>query len=112
MLGRLKDLFDPFAPYPARTPPDRYWPFMRMYLAPLKRPMVFAAFMGLVVAAVETGMIYYAGRIVDLLARNAEGPEALWSRHGLELAGVALLVLAILYERRVKGFLPQLREWR
>ncbi|HBP22329.1 MAG TPA: hypothetical protein DEA08_31670, partial [Planctomycetes bacterium] len=26
--------------------------------------------------------------------------------------GVALLVLAILYERRVKGFLPQLREWR
>ena len=93
MLGRLKDLFDPFAPYPARTPPDRYWPFMRMYLAPLKRPMVFAAFMGLVVAAVETGMIYYVGRIVDLLARNAEGPEALWSRHGLELAGVALLVL-------------------
>lgn len=26
--------------------------------------------------------------------------------------GAALLVLAILYERRVKGFLPQLREWR
>ncbi|MBL4846260.1 MAG: hypothetical protein JKY65_12085 [Planctomycetes bacterium] len=25
--------------------------------------------------------------------------------------GIALLILAILYERRIKGFLPQLREW-
>ena len=97
LLRRLRDLADPFAAYEATTPPDRYWPFMWSMLAPLKRPMLAAAGLGMCVAVIETSLIWYAGRLVDMLAQVAavEGAEALWSLRGLELALVALLILTV-----------------
>ncbi|MGM0585518.1 MAG: ABC transporter transmembrane domain-containing protein, partial [Pseudomonadota bacterium] len=97
MLRRLRDMADPFAPYEAATPPGRYWAFMRAHLEPLRGLMLAVVGLGLLVAAIETGLIYYAGRVVDMLAATAEeaGPQALWSLRGLELAGIALFILLL-----------------
>jgi ATP-binding cassette subfamily B multidrug efflux pump len=43
------------------------------------------------VALVEVGLIYYAGRVVDLMAETT--PDQIWTSHGWELLGIALFVL-------------------
>ncbi|HKK37737.1 MAG TPA: ABC transporter ATP-binding protein [Paracoccaceae bacterium] len=96
-LRRIEDLSDPFADYEAKTPPGRYAAFMWTFLKPITPIMLGAIGMGLMVALIETGLIHYAGRVVDMLAEAAEtaGPEALWSLRGLELLGIALFVLLL-----------------
>ena len=99
MFRRFESLADPFAEDPASraVPPARLGPFLAWALRPMRRVIALAALAGLLVAGFETGLIFYAGRIVDLLADTAEagGPAALWSLHGAELALVALAILAI-----------------
>ncbi|MFO7854189.1 MAG: ABC transporter ATP-binding protein [Paracoccaceae bacterium] len=96
-LRRIEDLSDPFAGYEAKTPPARYAAFMWSFLKPITPIMLGAIGTGLIVALIETGLIHYAGRVVDLMAEAAEtaGPEALWSLRGLELLGIALFVLLL-----------------
>ncbi len=92
MLRYFESLVDPYEPYPETdAPPDRLWPFLKSYLWPMRRIMVWAAVSIFAVAAVEIALIWYAGRLVDLLAAT-EGP-AFWSRHGFELALVAVFIL-------------------
>jgi len=73
------------------TPPDRFWPFVFDHLRPFRKLLCVVAVMSLLVALAETGLIFYAGRLVDLMA--ASGPETFLSLHGLELAVVVLLIL-------------------
>ncbi len=94
MFRWLRDRVDPFTPYEDGTPPARYWPFMVAHLRPLRGPMLAVVLLGVVVAAIETGLVHYAGRVVDLLDASG-GPEALWSLHGLELALAALGILLL-----------------
>ena len=95
MFRSFESLTDPFAPAPDEgvraAPPDRLWRFLIWQLVPFRRVLAWIALSGLIVALVETGLIYYAGRVVDILA--TAGPAAFWGRHGAELAGVALLIL-------------------
>ena len=87
-------LVDPFPENdPPRTPPARFWPFMLYHLRPFRVVVAGTTVMGLAVALVETGLIFYAGHVVDLL--NASGPEGFWGRHGLELLLIALFVLLL-----------------
>lgn len=97
MFRRFESLGDPFAAYAEGAPPNRYWPFVWSHIRELKGVMAAVIGVGLLVATIETGLIYYAGRVVDLLAETAEaaGPAALWSLHGLELAMAAVLVLMV-----------------
>ncbi|MEO1686385.1 MAG: ABC transporter ATP-binding protein, partial [Pseudomonadota bacterium] len=97
MFRRFESLGDPFAAFAEGAPPNRYWPFVWSHIRELKGVMAAVIGVGLLVAIIETGLIYYAGRVVDLLAETAEaaGPEALWSLHGLELALAAVLVLMV-----------------
>ena len=73
------------------TPPARLWPFLRDYLRPARGVMVWTVLSILLVAVVEIWLIWYAGRIVDVLGDTA--PAEVWARHGMELAGVALFIL-------------------
>ncbi len=88
---------DPFAPDGGATPPDRYMAFMREYLRPMRKVMAGIILVGLSVALIETGLIYYAGRIVDMLAETGatRGPQALWSARGAELLGLAAFILML-----------------
>jgi ATP-binding cassette subfamily B multidrug efflux pump len=46
--------------------------------------------MSVIVAAIEIGLIYYMGRVVDLLTGD---PAEVWDRHGTELIALAVFVL-------------------
>lgn len=96
MLTRLfrwfEDLVDPFAPY-AETdrPPTRLAPFLRAYAQPFRGVLRAALVLSVVVAAVEVGLIYVMGALVDLL--GAAERASFWADHGLLLLGLALFVL-------------------
>ncbi|MFD2738384.1 ABC transporter ATP-binding protein [Sulfitobacter aestuarii] len=93
MFHFFENLVDPYVDYPQQDrPPRRLWAFFREYSVPFKRVFVLAGTMSIVVAAIEIGLIYYLGRIVDLLST---GSAEMWERHGTELILVALFVLLI-----------------
>ena len=93
MFRYFENLVDPYCDYPEQdTPPTRLWPFMRDYCRPFTRIFIWTALMSLVVAAVEIGLIYYMGRMVDYFG---EGPQQAWANYGTELILVALFILFI-----------------
>ncbi len=90
MFRYLESFIDPFKRVET-TPPDRLWPYLLDNLKPFRGVLAAVSAMSLSVALIETGLIYYAGRLVDLMA--ASGPESFSARHGIELAVVVLLIL-------------------
>jgi ATP-binding cassette, subfamily B, multidrug efflux pump len=90
---RFERLVDPFASVPEGTPPDRLWPFLREALWPYRRVIALLFVTGLAVALMETGLIFYSGRVIDLMAEA--GPDALVALHGVELALAVLLILLL-----------------
>ena len=94
MMRFFENLVDPYVPYrETDTPPTRLWPFLWDLSQPFKRIFAFAAFTSVLVAMVEIGLIFYMGRLVDLLSDQT--PAQVWQAHGTELivAGVFVLVL-------------------
>lgn len=83
MFRFFENLVDPYVPYEEKDqPPTKLWPFLRDYAQPFKRVFAWTAFLSVVVAAIEIGLISYMGRVVDLLT----GPPAqVWQDHGTEL---------------------------
>lgn len=91
MFRYFENLVDPFVAYKETdTPPTRLWPFMLDYSQPFMRVFFWAGLISVVVAAVEVGLIYYMGRVVDLLSGT---PTEVWQDHGTELILLALFVL-------------------
>ena len=85
VLRHFENLVDPYTPYtPTDTPPRKLWPFLRQYMGPFKKVFAVTAVMSIVVAFVEVGLLWYLGRVVDLLEQT--GPAAFWETHGLEMA--------------------------
>ncbi len=76
MFKFFETLVDPFAPFDEATPPKTLWPHLKTHLGPFRWVMFWMAFAGVLVANVETGLIFYTGRVVDLM--NATGAEAFW----------------------------------
>ena len=93
MFRLFESLVDAFQPVHEPNPPDRFWAYIRSQMQPYRRLLGVVAFTGIGVAAVETGLIYYAGRLVDLLA--AADPGTFWQDHGMELALVVLAILLV-----------------
>jgi len=92
MLRYFESLVDPYVPYSERdTPPARLWPFLRAYLRPARKVMGWTLLDVFAVAVLEVWLIWYAGRLVDVLGETP--PAEVWVRHGLELGLVALFIL-------------------
>ncbi|MEX0348356.1 MAG: ABC transporter ATP-binding protein [Paracoccaceae bacterium] len=93
MFRYFENLVDPFVSY-AETdrPPRKLWPFMLDYSQPFLRVFVLTALISVVVAAIEIGLIYYMGRVVDLLS---DDPQQVWADHGTELILVAAFILLL-----------------
>ncbi|WP_375229411.1 ABC transporter ATP-binding protein [Roseobacter sp. S98] len=93
MFRFFERLVDPYTSYTETDhPPQKLWPFLWEYSQPFKRVFFWAALMSVIVAAIEVGLIFYMGRVVDLL----EGEPALvWSTYGTELILVALGIIFI-----------------
>ena len=94
ILQRFERLVDPYVPY-AETdrPPQRLLPFLRQYAGPFRGVFIAAAAMSVVVAFIEVGLLWYLGRVVDLL--EATGPAGFWAAHGWEMAAAAAFVLLL-----------------
>ncbi|CUH40719.1 Putative multidrug export ATP-binding/permease protein [Jannaschia seosinensis] len=92
MFRFFESLVDPYAHQAeGDTPPSRLWPFLRDYSRPFKRVFAYAAAAAVTVAVVEIWLIFYMGRLVDLL--SASTPGAFLADHGWELVLVALFIL-------------------
>ncbi len=93
MFRYFENLVDPFVAYDETdTPPTRLWPFMLDYSRPFMRVFFWTALLSIVVAAVEIGLIYYMGRVVDLLGGS---PAQVWQDHGTEFLLIAAFVLLL-----------------
>ena len=91
MFKFFENLVDPYCAYTEKdNPPTRLWPFMRDYSVPFRKVFAVTALMSVVVAAIEIWLIYYMGRVVDILS---EDPQEVWQDHGVELIAVALFIL-------------------
>ena len=91
MYKIFESLIDPFARFQEETPPKTLWAYLKTQYGPFRKWMVVMALSGVVVALMETGLIFYSGRVIDLLSANT--PESLKANHGLELMVAALLIL-------------------
>jgi ATP-binding cassette subfamily B multidrug efflux pump len=93
MFRFFENLVDPYVDYPEQnTPPTRLWPFFRDYSKPFKKVFVLTGIMSIIVAAIEIGLIYYMGRLVDLMKGS---PAEIWQTYGTEFILVALFILIL-----------------
>jgi ATP-binding cassette, subfamily B, multidrug efflux pump len=90
----FESLVDPYVDHEATDrPPNRLWPFMWNYAQPFKKVFAVSALMSVVTAAIEIWLIWYLGRIIDLLSRGT--PAEVWAANRTELLLVAGFILLI-----------------
>ncbi len=90
MYRLFENLVDPFQDHDATTPPKTLWAYVMTQMHPFRRLVPVMALTGLLVALFEAWMIFYAGRLIDIMTEA--GPAAFWGDHALELIIVAALV--------------------
>lgn len=94
MFRFFENLVDPYVAHPQQDRPPRHlWPFLWNYSQPFKGLFAVTAIMSIVVATVEIGLIWYMGRVVDVLTEGE--PTTIWSEYGLEFALAAGFILLI-----------------
>lgn len=78
----------------ASTPPSsKVWQYLKSHIPPLKVVLLLSLCFTVLTASIEVWLISYAGRLIDTLA--ATSPAEIWQQHGLELAGVAIVLLLL-----------------
>ncbi len=94
MFRFFENLVDPYSDYPETdSPPRNLAAFMLDYSRPFRRVFAVAAFLSVVIALLEVGLIFYMGRVVDMLA--ATGPDRVWQLYGTELLLAAGFILIV-----------------
>ncbi len=94
MLRFFERLVDPYGPYPENdTPPRRLWPFLLTFARPFRAVFAATALMSVVVATIEIGLIWYMGRVVDVLSNGS--PQEVWEAYGTELILAAVFILVL-----------------
>jgi len=94
MFRFFETLVDPYQPYPqADTPPRGLWPFLREYVLPFRKVFAVTALVSLLVASGDIALIWYVGRLVDLLTTGA--PAEVLASHGWEFVTVALIIALV-----------------
>ncbi|GAA3859639.1 ABC transporter ATP-binding protein [Celeribacter arenosi] len=120
MFRYFEKLVDPFAPRPRTKPPATYMAFLREEIAPFRRVVPFLIAAGVLIAAIETGLIFYGGYLIDVMSES--GPDTFLSRHGFILLLVALGVVFLrpfaigvqhlLLEQTLAGNVQEQVRWR
>lgn len=93
MFRYFENLVDPYAPYPEKNhPPQTLLRFMLDYAQPFKRVFWVTGILSVMVAAVEIGLIWVMGWIVDALQGD---PAQFWDDHGLVMIGLVVFILIL-----------------
>ncbi|MBB4955256.1 ATP-binding cassette subfamily B multidrug efflux pump [Agrobacterium vitis] len=97
VLRLFESWTNPFAEPADLRPPDQAWKFVWFYVGQAKLAFFAMALFGGAVAAMEASMFWFVGRLVDLLdtVPKGSGWQGLFALHGLELAGIALVVVVV-----------------
>ncbi|MCB2115862.1 MAG: ABC transporter ATP-binding protein [Rhodobacteraceae bacterium] len=94
MFRFFETLVDPYTPYEEKdAPPQRLLPFLWDYARPFRMVFALTAVLKMAVALAEVALVWYVGRLVDLLA--SASPEAVMRDHGVEFVVAALFVLLL-----------------
>ncbi|BDW87188.1 ABC transporter ATP-binding protein [Roseicyclus marinus] len=94
MFRFFENLVDPYTAYSETdAPPRRLWPFLWEYSQPFKGVFALTALMSVIVAVVEVGLIWYMGRVVDLMSTG--DPSSVLASHGWELIVAAIFILTL-----------------
>lgn len=120
MFHFFESRIDPFAHTPGGPPPGTVGGFIRSQLRPYRRWLPWLALVGLIAALTETALIFYSGRLIDLMA--ASGPQAFWGNHHVEILlalGFILLIRPavvtlnhLLLEQTLSSNLQEQVRWR
>lgn len=91
MFRFFENLIDPFRDHPEQnSPPTRVWPYMRDILKPFSWVIIYASILAVVVAAIEVGLVWYLGRLVNLLSESTV--TEFWASYSVELIIVAVFM--------------------
>ena len=94
MFGFFENLVDPYAPYQQTdAPPRRLWPFLKDYIRPFRGVFIVTALFSVGNAVLDVGLIWYLGRLVDLM--TGQSPQAFLSAHWVEIVVAALVILFV-----------------
>ncbi len=94
MFRFFEKLVDPYTDYPeTNAPPRGLWAFLWDYSQPFKKLYAASVAVSILVAIIEIGLIWYMGRIVDLLSDNT--PAEVFANHGVEFVLAAVFTLTL-----------------
>ena len=94
MFRFFESLVDPYVDHEATDrPPNRLWPFLWNYAQPFKKIFAISAMMSVITATIEVGLLWYLGRVIDLLSGGE--PATVWQDNKVELILVALFILLV-----------------
>ena len=94
MFRFFEKLVDPYQPYDETAPtPTTLGPFLRLFLRPFRVILLLSIFSTLIVGGVEILLIYYAGRVVDLL--SVTSPSEVFALYGWEFLAAAVFIMVI-----------------
>lgn len=94
MFKFFEGLVDPYTPYAEDdAPPSRLWPFIGAFMKPFRRVLIINVLTSFAVAGAEVALIFYLGRLVDLLAGTT--PAQFWAEHWFELTLVLVFLLIL-----------------
>ncbi|WP_282181628.1 ABC transporter ATP-binding protein [Aliiroseovarius marinus] len=120
MFRFFENLIDPFRPSSDDTPPAKLWPYLKSQYDGFGRLMAFMAMSGVIVALIETSLIFYSGRVIDLM--DGSTTDSFFASHGVELLLAALFILFLrpatiglnhlLLEQTLVGNLHDQVRWR
>jgi len=91
MYRTFEKLVDPFAPFDEQTPPSGYVAYLKTQMEPFKKWVPWMLITGLIVAVMESGLIFYSGRIIDLMTQA--GASEFWNLHSVELIIAVIFIL-------------------
>ena len=94
MFRFFETLVDPYQHYePSDSPPRKLWPFLKQYVRPFRKVFAVTALLSVIAAFADVALIWYVGRLVDLLSDL--GPVDAWANHGSEILLVAAAILIL-----------------
>lgn len=92
MFRYFETLVDPYTDYPETDRPhQKLWPFLWDYCQPFKKIFVATVIFSILIAAIETWLLWYMGYLVDLLSTLE--PGEMWEAYGTQLILAALFIL-------------------
>lgn len=91
MYRFFENLIDPFTRVSSDTPPSEFWAYVKTQLKPFRKWLPWMALTGMLVALMESGLVFYSGRLIDMM--TATGTETFWATHKTEVILVGLFIL-------------------